>query len=51
MVFEGRVILAEVVTTDDAVLEQVGIDFINRLSHAQCKLVEVRLAEAQTHAG
>ena len=50
VILERRIILTEIVSADDAVLEQVRVDFIDRAIDAQGKLMEERLGETQTHA-
>ena len=46
VVFETRVVLPEIVTSQDAVLQQVRVDLVRRAPDAQRELVEEGIAEA-----
>ena len=42
VIFERRIILAEIISAQDAVLEQMCVDFRHRFRAMKCKLVEER---------
>src|SRR5574341_247900 len=49
VILERGIILAKIVSAENAVLEQMRVDFCNRAIDAQRKLVEEWLGETQAH--
>ena len=50
VILERGIILTEIVAAEDAVFEQMRVDFLHRAVDAQRKLMEERLGETQPHA-